>query len=853
MNKNIVAEEMENQLVNLPPVTILRPLNQNRLFSLARLNKLFPNNYRMRFPVILFTLVLSLTAKAQQDPDADIRIRIFTDQHEPMDDVAVELFRIADSTLVKIYLSDSAGLVSIAALPSTNNYRLRIGKPGYSDQTIILNKKSSYHEVVLQEKKNMMETVTVTSKKAFIEQHHDRTVVNLDAGITNVGTNVLEALEKMPGISLDRDGNISLKGKSNVLVLIDGKQTYLGSADLATLLSGMNASEVSQVEIMEQPPARYDAAGNAGVINIRTKKNRQKGFNGTVNTVLAQGRYPKNNNSMQLNYRSGKFNYFLNYSFNTARNFTDLYALRTYLEDDDQTVIALLEQPSYMKHRGTTHNGKAGLDYFISQHTTLGIAFSGSQLSRSTMAGNTARWMDVQGNTDSLILTSYQNTSHWENRGINLNLRHSFTSNRELTADIDILGYRIRTSQHFENSLQAAGGYNEESRGYIPSRIKILSARTDYTTNIGKKINLESGWKSSRITSNNLAVYELLDAGSWKEDEGRTNHFLYNETIHALYSSAKMNNKRWTTQAGLRYEYTEYEASQLGNRTRKDSSFSKNYNSLFPSASLSFILDSSNSFSLNAGRRIDRPPFQKLNPFLFVINKYTYQQGNPFYRPQYTWNIQLSHQFRELLFSSISYSTTKDHFSQVFTIDSLGTIIYTEGNLGRLQNLGLSTGIQASPFSWWNVSLQATLNHKRIEGFVWKKFDETITQMNVNLNNQFRFKKGWSAELTGFYNTKSQEDVQEIVDPSGQLSAGVAKTIWKNKGTVKLSVRDIFYTQAMKGNTVFNHATEYFSLTRDSRIATLSFTYRFGRALKQAKRSGGAAADEVQRVGTAGQ
>lgn len=360
---------------------------------------------------------------------------------------------------------------------------------------------------------------------------------------------------------------------------------------------------------------------------------------------------------------------------------------------------------------------------------------------------------------------------------------------------------------------------------------------------------MEGGWKTSYITTDNLAAYENRNGSIWVEDLGKTNHFLYAETIHAIYASTETKWKKWTVQGGLRYEMTAYDAHQLGNAVVKDSAFSRSYNSLFPTLFTQIALDSNNSISFSAGRRIDRPAFQKLNPFLFIINKYTYQRGNPYFLPQYTWNMELSHVFREKLVTTLSYSNTSDYFAQIFPIDTNGIVLYTEGNLGRMQNFGASVGVQLAPFTWWNLSGQVVMNHKRMEGQLWKDYRAQITQVNISMNNQFRFGKVWSAELSGFYISRSQHDIQEVVDPSGQLNAGIARSFSQNKGTIKLAVRDIFYTQWMKGLTYFQLADEYFALTRDTRVLTLSFTYRFGKSFKATKRSSGAAGEEIERVG----
>jgi hypothetical protein len=233
-----------------------------------------------------------------------------------------------------------------------------------------------------------------------------------------------------------------------------------------------------------------------------------------------------------------------------------------------------------------------------------------------------------------------------------------------------------------------------------------------------------------------------------------------------------------------------------------------------------------------------------------VINKYTYQTGNPFFRPQYTWNMEFSHQYRQYLVTTLSYSITNDYFSQIFLNDSSGLIIYTEGNLGRMTSAGLSVSTQLSPTPWWSLSFQANLNHKKIQGVVVNALASSITQMNMNMSNQFRFKQGWSAELSGFFITRNQNDLQEVLDATGQISAGIAKQLLKNKASLKLSLRDLFYTQAMAGLTSFQQATEYFKLKRDSRVVTLAFNWRFGKPLKSAARKTGSASDDIkERVG----
>ena len=800
--------------------------------------------------IVLFVTV-SFGASAQQTDKSAIKIVTVSREKEILANTTVSVYTFPDSTLVKTITSDSKG-VSLFYSLDVGQYILRISRTNYETfvkQIKISGTQSLIDTVILQSIAVALKDVTVTSKKPFVELKPDKTVVNVEAGITNAGTTVMEVLEKSPGVTVDRDGNISLKGKPNVAVMIDGKPTQLSGSDLQNLLTGLNASQVEQIELMDNPSAKYDAAGNAGIINIKTKKNKQKGFNGSLTAAYGQGRYYKSNDNLLFNYRNGAYNVFFNYSLNANKGFTDLYALRTYFNDNGSTA-AFLEQPYYTTGGGPTHTIRTGVDYFLNAKTTVGISLNGLLLSRDYNGTSTAEWMNPGRVKDSAIKTTSKSNYHWTHGGINLNAKHSFSTSREVTADIDYLTYSMHNGQYFQNVADMPGGYEDGSKGDLPSDIHIFSAKVDYTQQLSS-VKWDMGWKSSHINTDNLAQYYYLQSGNWQDDLGKSNHFLYNETIHALYTNAETKKGKWNIQAGLRYEYTAYNAKQLGNAIVKDSAFNRQYNSLFPSAFITYNADSSNSFTLSTGRRIDRPAFQKLNPFVYIINKYTVQQGNPYFLPQYTWNFELTHLYKGILSTSVNYNIIHDYISQIFLSDTTtGMIVYTEGNVGKMQHYGLSVSAQLSPLSWWSFSSEADLTHKKIEGTLWKNYKASITQFTVSMNNQFRLTKGWAAELTGFYISKNQNDLQEVLQPTGQLSVGLSKQAFNNKGSIKLTARDIFYSQAMEGLTHFQTVNEYFKLQRDTRIVSLSITYRFAKGTKtQARRTTGASADEIERVG----
>ena len=695
-----------------------------------------------------------------------------------------------------------------------------------------------------------LQAITITAKKPLIQHKEGKTIINVDAAVTNTGTTVLEVLEKSPGVMVDKNGGISLQGKAGVLVMIDDKPTYLSGTDLNNLLSSMSSSQVETIELMTNPPAKYDASGNAGIINIRTRKNKVKGFNGTFTEGATQGVYPKNNNNLALNYRSGKFNVFFNYNLNVVKYFTNIYALRKYYNNNNQ-VTAILDQPTNFSGTFVNNTIKTGIDYFITPKTTIGIVLGGTKVRRKGTGEATATWLNAAGATDSSVVTSTNNDNWYKSGSFNANLRHSINTQQDLAVDVDALGYNITNDQQFNNHLQAAGGYNDASRGHVPVNITIVSARADHTLRFGKNNILLSGVKTSHIRTDNTAFYQNFDGSTWQEDYGKSNHFIYAENINALYSSIQTRYRRISMQAGLRYEATGYDAHQLGNIQQKDSAFSRHYNGLFPSGYITYQADSSNAFTFTAGRRIDRPAFQTLNPFTFIINKYTYQNGNPYIVPQYSTNLELSHQYKQWLTTTVSYSIIKNYFSQIFLNDTIsGLLYYSQGNVGRTHNLGVSTTVVLSPTRWYSFTLQALYNHKELKGFKGDAdFKSDINQLNINLSNQFSFAKIYTAECSGFYTTRARNDLQEQLYPTGQLSLGVSRPVLKKKGTLKLSLRDLFYTNAMEGLTQFPQATEYFIVRRDSRVINLAFTYRFGKAYKSIKRSGGSASDEIDRVG----
>ena len=772
---------------------------------------------------------------------------------EPKELASVSLIGGSDTSVLKMGVTDKSGQFQLISVPF-GTYRIVISAVGFQNtisrsfELSATQANYTIEKVDLKPAPKALQNVTVSTKKQMIEQTLDKTIINVDASPTNAGLTALEVLEKSPGISVDKDGNISLKGKAGVMVMMDGKPTYLSATDLTNLLKNMPASQLEQIEIMTNPPAKYDAAGNSGIINIRTKRSKTQGFNGSVNLGAGAGFYPKTNNSIALNYRTGKFNIFTNYSHSWNKGYQTLDLKRVFPD-------TLFDQVSKMNSDFQNHNYKIGADFFASKKTTFGVVFTGFENPGSMTNNNTTLKKDKSGNILSRTETLSKTNESWSNKALNINMRHVFDSTgKEITADVDYLGYNSKNQQNFSSYFfDKAGGKSQVDEflsGKLPSDIKIYSAKVDYSQSLKGKAKLEAGVKSSYVETDNNAQYATLVNDSWETDMGRSNHFVYKENINAAYvNTSKEFNKKWSGQLGLRIENT----NAKGNQVTTGEIFNRNYTQLFPTAYVGYKHNDKNQFSLSYGRRIERPDYQDMNPFFYFLDKYTYQVGNPYLRPQFSHNIELSHSWNSILNSSISYSKTNDIMQQVLEqIDSISTSFVKRSNIASQNNLSLSVSANIPVTKWWRANIYTNVFRNHFKGVVNNgPIDVSGTTGMANLSNSFTFKNGWGAELSGFYRTKSIEGTL-VANDMGAVNVGFSKQILKKKGSLRLNIRDVFYTQQFSGYSKYQNIDVSIRNTRDSRVANLTFTYRFGKQQNSPQRKKGGAGDEQQRVKVGG-
>ncbi|RYG29547.1 MAG: TonB-dependent receptor [Chitinophagaceae bacterium] len=384
--------------------------------------------------------------------------------------------------------------------------------------------------------------------------------------------------------------------------------------------------------------------------------------------------------------------------------------------------------------------------------------------------------------------------------------------------------------------------------GQLPSKIDIYTAKIDYTKPLGKSLKFESGYKYSSVETDNLADYYTMVNGVKYSDNEKTNRFAYEEFIHAGYINMNKEWKKWSVQAGLRVEHTNYAGHQYGNPVQPDSAFKVSYTSAFPTLYIGYKATQNHNFNMSYGRRINRPDYEDLNPFLFFIDKYTYGSGNPYMKPMFSDVAEFSHTYKNWLTTTLNYSYTQDLFNEIFEERGYATLL-KKGNFGRSHNSSLSVNAMLNIKKWWKSNVYVEGRYLDFTGTVAgeavKSFGGTYL---MHAQNNFTFKKGWGAELSGVYRSSAVEG-QMRIKSIGQLNLGVQKQVLKNKGVIKFNVRDVFLTMRPKGNIDFQRTRASFRQTNESRVATISFQYRFGKPIKGIpKRKTGGSSEEQSRV-----
>jgi hypothetical protein len=523
--------------------------------------------------------------------------------------------------------------------------------------------------------------------------------------------------------------------------------------------------------------------------------------------------------------------------------------------DDNGNVSGYSDVNTRFRFGNHNHTLKLGLDYLADKKNTFGVVFNGFTFDGHPTPATTTTLSDVNQQVTSSLVSLTENRIHFYNFSGNFNYRHQFdTAGRELTVDLDYIGYRNTSNMLLTTEFLDASDQQTADplllKGHLPSDINIYSLKSDYTHPLKNGGTIEAGIKSSYVGNDNLVDYQRQSLNKWIPD-ARSNHFIYDENINAAYINVNKQVKKWNLQGGLRLENTNARGFQVTN----DSTFRRHFTNLFPSAFASYTLNQKNSLTLSYSRRIRRPNYQDLNPFTYFLDSLSYQQGNPYLLPQFTNSLEFTHSYKGKLITTLNYSNTSDVISQILKQDAQTKIVYaTTDNVARFINMGISITAPVPITKWWNTNMFANIYNNHFKGiYNADPIDVSYTSFMVNISNTFTMKKGYTLELSGFYRAKGIDNLN-IDEPVYQMSVAGQKNIMKGKATLRLNVRDPFAWQKFRGITDYNGIYVKFRSQFDTRQVTGTFTYRFGKNNQQtqSRRRNSATQDEQNRVGGGG-
>lgn len=802
----------------------------------------------------LFLLFLCQLLHAQSKPQGKITLRITDNESKPQAFANVLVRQVKDSTLVKGELSDEQGNVAFENIPG-GHYFVQATLLGYAPaysapftidaahRTIALNTLQ-----LLPQAKNL-QAVNVTAQKPFIERGAGKTTLNVESSIAAAGSNVLDLLRKAPGVTIDKDDNILVKGNQGVTVMIDGKLTYLSGEQLSNLLKSTPSETVSQIEIITTPGAKYDAAGNSGIINIKTKKGQLTGINGTLNASMGMGRYPIYNAGGNFNWRSSKFNLFGNYNYGDRRFFTRRQLWRHIAIKDPM----LFHQQIFQRNRFTNNTFKAGMDYFISKQHTVGVLVNGyanafrNSIYSGTSIGNPA------GRIDSILNTLTTNNNRFRNVAVNLNYKGQLdTIGTEISMDADYARFhnnrRLNLSDSiYDTKLNTVRNANA-IRNHGQTNVTIKSIKADLVLPIGKHSKVETGVKAAFVETDNRLAYDSLINKEYVPALSQSDRFIYTENILAAYGTYKLEWKKIDLQAGLRMEKTISEGNSLSLQSR----IKRSYLDFFPSLSADYKFSDDHKLGVSYSRRIQRPGYNGLNPFLFFLDKYTYFRGNPYLRPEYTDNTELSYTFKQKYILTAGYSYTRDVINEyLYQDDSTKITTSTNLNYNNRQNYSLSLTLPIEVTKWWSSS--NTLN------MYYNRFSLSTGASNVmnskveyyfNTTNTFTLPHNMKAELGGYYYSPFIEGIF-VGKAQYDINLGLQKTLLDKKATLKFNVNNIIRRGSQFiGYAKYDNVDTQIRNTWNITTYTLSISYRFGNTnIKGARERQTGSSDELKRAG----
>jgi len=822
------------------------------------------NKENMR--VLLIGLLLPLFF---ENAAGQITGKLIATDSTPLAFASISLLKLADSSFVKGSISNETGVFHIDNILG-GKYILRISGTGFSvwypgtlDFLEDVPKAKNIGILVINEERKQLDEVVVKAKKDLFQQRPEGMIINVENSLLTKGSSALQLLERSPGVTINyRDNSIALNGKNGVMVMLNGKLMRMPMEQLVAMLNNMSADDIASIELLTMPPAKYDAEGSAGLINIVLKKNKKPGNNGSISFTAGYGKAEKGTGSISLSRNTRQINLYGAYSFSHNKTYTDMYVASSQhmpFLGGDVSVTGWFN--SMLK--SNTHDANIGMDTKLNAHTSIGgnISYNNSRMSGAafTNAGYNVL-------PDSLLQFSSTNRGgdSWNNLVNTVYLEKTMKEGEKINISADWLcfnnkdGYEVQSSFTNKHGMQAGDNqvlFSPAQQGSANTTIKVGVAKIDYTKQFTAKLALETGLKAAYTQSTSLSGIQSLLNGIWTGSDETSNHILMRETIGAAYASLNAHpNPSIHLSAGIRYEYS---YTNMDNSKTGAGIVHRKLSSFFPSVFFSKKIADNSELQLSYTKRISRPSYKDLASYVGYSDPTAVYTGNPFLQPTITNNIKLGYNYKNYSFSLLFSRDDNAIARYQLTESPARDILYiSPQNLDWQNNITLQTSLPFSINSWWsmNYSFAGGLRQYKV-GYTKNAFEKNWFGYSFNFSQAFKLPKNFSAEISGWYNNATYNGTQ-MVEGFGILNAGIKKELKKNGGSFQLTVSDILMDQKYKVHygTLTEEAfsiKSYVSVNTESTmfpIIKLTYSRSFGSGIKDQRKQSTVSNDERDRM-----
>nr|WP_294941536.1 outer membrane beta-barrel protein [uncultured Mucilaginibacter sp.] len=768
-----------------------------------------------------------------------LRGNIYIQNNAAAEAATAILLRQADSSIVMSALVDGKGGYEFLNVQPGSYlvlaYRLGYVKAHSATVRVAAGQSVTIQNIYLQPLSTELKEVAVVAKKPFVEVRPGKTIINPSASITADGKNVLDILAQSPGVKVSNTDDITISGRQNALVLIDGKTTSMTGADLAALLRATQGSNVERIELITAGSAKYDASAG-GVINIILKKGKNIGTNGTVTLTAGYGKYYKGVAGFTFNSRGKYVNIFGLYNINANKTYRGFTSNRKI---NDNGLISNYDLTYYGEQKTINHNYRLGADFSLSANHTLGVQIYGFRTDNDFAKNNSLK-ISNQGHLDSVVQVG--STVERDLYNINYNINYAGKlddAGKAVSASVTYLPYNRRSNEYINNMFFDAAGakYRPDNllQNLSPSHRRNWTGLLDYTNPLSKTSKLEAGFKFSHTQSDNNLIFGPQVNGVYTVDPIFSNNFVYNEDVQAGYLNYTATFGKFDMVAGLRGEYT-HSRGQSVNVTSTSATLNIfNYFKLFPNLLLHYVKDDKNEYSLTFARGILRPDYESLNPFLYYVDPYDFQSGNPYLKPEYTNTITLTYLYNQSIsFGLYAGKTTDANFAFYTQNDATKVNLTTTRNLGDVKDIGLQINAPYAFTGWWSGELDVNAGYYHYTTYPENGgLDKGTGDVIINSTQNFALGKSLALEVTGFYETANQYGIRRF-SPNYYVNAGLSTPVLGKRGKLSLNVADIFNTNRDRAYTRYQNIDLRIGGKPETRIARLSFSYRFGKTTVKA-------------------